>query len=211
MAGVTSWVSLEVVLVLRLGLPERTGPRELGDDLARPQPGGVDVGDGVLGHLALLVARVEDGGAIAGADVVALPVPRRRVVDLEEELEEVAEAQLVGIEDDLDGLGVRAVVAIGGIGDVAAAVADPGRDHTGPLADEVLHAPEAASGEDGGLGLVGHCGAPSVAVPSSTPRSREEFPASSKLPPPNADSGADPLRPSRLAEGFGEAGVVELS
>src|ERR1700722_19229886 len=73
-AGVPVGVLLQVVLVLGLGLPERAGRRDLGDDLARPQAGGVDVGDGVLGGLLLGVAEVEDGRAVAGADVVALPV-----------------------------------------------------------------------------------------------------------------------------------------
>jgi pimeloyl-ACP methyl ester carboxylesterase len=41
-AGVAVRVALQVVLVLRLGLPERTGRGDLGDDLAGPQPGGPD-------------------------------------------------------------------------------------------------------------------------------------------------------------------------
>ena len=43
--------ALQVVLVLGLGLPERTHRCHLGDGLARPQPRRVDVGDGVLGDL----------------------------------------------------------------------------------------------------------------------------------------------------------------
>src|SRR5262249_15177648 len=89
-ARVTVRVPLEVVLVLRFGLPERTGRRDLGDHLAGPDAGGIDVGDGVFGDLSLLVRRVEDGGPVAVADVVALAVLRGRVVDLEEELEQVA-------------------------------------------------------------------------------------------------------------------------
>jgi hypothetical protein len=54
-AGVAVRVALEVVLVLGLGLPERDGLADLGDDLAGPQAGGLDVGDRVLGDLALLV------------------------------------------------------------------------------------------------------------------------------------------------------------
>ena len=80
------------------------------------------------------------------------------IVDLEEELEQVAVGDLLGVEDDLDGLGVGAVVAVGRVGDVAAGVADPGRDHPGPLADEVLHPPEAASGQDRGFSRVCHGG-----------------------------------------------------
>src|SRR5436309_244964 len=98
MARVAARVALEVVLVLGLGLPEGTGGRDLGDDLAGPQAGRLDVGDGVLGYRLLPVARVEDRRAVAIPDVVALPVLRGRVVDLEEELEEVTEARLVRIE-----------------------------------------------------------------------------------------------------------------
>src|SRR5262249_60766879 len=76
-AGVAVRVLLEVVLVLFPRLPERAGLADLGDDLARPEAGGLDVGDRVLGDLALLVARVEDLGAVARADVVALAVQGR--------------------------------------------------------------------------------------------------------------------------------------
>jgi hypothetical protein len=89
-AGVAVRVAQQVVLVLRLGLPERTGRGDLGDDLARPQPGRLDVGDGGLGDPALVLIEVEDRRAVARADVVALAVRCRRVVDLEEELEQLA-------------------------------------------------------------------------------------------------------------------------
>src|SRR5215472_15266694 len=59
-AGVPVGVVLEVILVLGLGFPERPGRGDFGDHLPRPQAGGVDVGDGVLGDLLLLVAEVED-------------------------------------------------------------------------------------------------------------------------------------------------------
>ena len=55
---------LDVVLVFGLGLPEGAGLADLGYDLAGPQTRGVGVGDRVLGDLALLVARVEDLGAV---------------------------------------------------------------------------------------------------------------------------------------------------
>src|SRR6266567_2025892 len=73
-AGVAVRIALEVVLVLGLGLPERDGLADLGHHLPRPQARGLDVGDRVLGDLALLVAGGEDLRAIAGADVVALAV-----------------------------------------------------------------------------------------------------------------------------------------
>src|SRR6185312_16239972 len=74
MAGVAARVVLEVVLMLGLGLPEVAGRRQFGHHLARPQAGGIHVGDGVLGHLLLLAAGMEDGRAIARAAVVALAV-----------------------------------------------------------------------------------------------------------------------------------------
>ena len=103
--------ALQVVLVLGLGLPERDGLADLGHDLAGPQAGGLDVGDRVFRDLALLVAGVEDLRAVAGADVVALAVLGRRVVDLEEELQDVPVRDALGVEDDLDRLGVAGVVA----------------------------------------------------------------------------------------------------
>src|SRR5262249_53905347 len=71
-------------------------------------------------------------------------------------LEQVAERRLLWIEDDLDRLRVRAVVAVRRVRDVAAAVADPRRDHAWLLAEEVLHPPEAPAGKDGRLGRTAH-------------------------------------------------------
>ena len=142
--------------MLGLGLPERPGGDDLGDHLARPQSRGVHVGDRVLGDPALLLVGVEDRRPVAGADVVALAVLRRRIVDLEEELEQVAERLPLGVEDDLDRLGVGAVVAVGRVGDVTAGVAHSGRDHAWPLADQVLHTPEATSGKHGPFGGLTH-------------------------------------------------------
>jgi len=79
---------LEVVLVFGLGRPEGAGLADLGDDPAGPEPGGLDIGDRVRGDLALLVGGGEDLGAVVGAGVLALTVLGRRVVDLEEELED---------------------------------------------------------------------------------------------------------------------------
>jgi hypothetical protein len=69
-------------------------------------------------------------------------------VDLKKELEQSAIGGLRGIEDDLDRLGMGAVIAICRIRHVATCVPGPGRDHTGQLADEILHAPKAAASEN---------------------------------------------------------------
>src|SRR4051794_35208139 len=142
--------------MLRLGLPERPGRLDLGDNLAGPQPGGVDVRDRLARDPLLLGVEVIDRRAVARADVVALAIPRRRVVDLEEELEDVAVGDLLGVEDDLDRLGVRAVLAVGRVGDVAAGVSDTRRDDARTLAQQVLHPPEAAARQDRLLGRPSH-------------------------------------------------------
>src|SRR5258706_8164036 len=116
MAGVAAGVSLEVVLVLWLGLPKVAGRNHFGHRLAGPQARRIHVGDRVLGDALLLVARIEDRRPVARADVAALAVARARVVDLEEELEELTISDARGIEGDLDGFGVSRMVAIGGVG-----------------------------------------------------------------------------------------------
>src|SRR4051794_39030826 len=155
-AGVAVRVALEVVLVLGLGLPEGDGLADLGHRLAGPQARGVDVGDRGLGDLALLVARIEDLGPVAGADVVALTVLGRRVVDLEEELEDVSVRDALGVEDDLHRLGVTGMVSVSRVVVVPAGVSDRGRDDSIAMAQQLLHAPEAARGKDRGLGVVVH-------------------------------------------------------
>ena len=97
----------------------------------------------------------EDRGAVLRADVVALPVRRGRIVEAEEEVEDVAVRDLRRIEDDLDGLGVAGAagfhVLVARVRECAAGVTDGGVDHAGQLANQLLHAPEAAARERGGL------------------------------------------------------------
>src|SRR3954447_14428420 len=155
-AVVAVGVALQVVLVLGLGLPEGDGLADRGDDLAGPDARGVDVGDRVLGDPALLVAGVEDLRAVGRADVVALTVLGRRVVYLEEELQDVAVGDPRGIEDDLDGLGVAGMVAVGRVLVLAAGVADTGGDHPVAPAKQLLDPPETAPGEDRCLGGMRH-------------------------------------------------------
>src|SRR6185437_1172313 len=146
-AAVAVRIPLEVVLMLGLGLPERPRRRHLGHDLPRPQAGSVDVGDRLLGDPALLLIEVEDSRAIARPRVVALPVERRRVVDPKEELEQTPVGGQLGIEDDLDRLGMRAVVAVGRVWNLAACVPHPRREHARLLSEEILHPPETPSGK----------------------------------------------------------------
>ena len=82
--------------MLGLGLPERARRRDLGHHLARPQSGRVDIGDRIFRDPLLLVAGVEDRRTIARAAVVALAVQRRRIVDLEEEFQQLPIADPCG-------------------------------------------------------------------------------------------------------------------
>ena len=56
-------------------------------------------------------------------------------MNLEEELQKVAIAETCRLELDLDGLGVRPMVAIGRVRHVAARVSDTCVDYAGQLAD----------------------------------------------------------------------------
>ena len=135
--------------MLGFGLPELACRNDFGHNLAGPQARSIDIGDRVFGNPPLLVAGVEDRGSIAGPDVVALAIARAWVVNLEEELEDLSIADAGRIKDDLDCFGVSVMIAIGRVGAGAARVADPGRQNAVVAADEVLHAPEAASGKNG--------------------------------------------------------------
>ena len=88
MAGVAAGVALQVVLVLGFGVPELRGRADRGDNLAGPQPGGVDVGNGVQRNLTLIVIDVEDLRAVARSEVVALLILGGRIMNLEEELQQ---------------------------------------------------------------------------------------------------------------------------
>src|SRR6185369_1035233 len=101
--GVTIWIFLQIILVLGLGLPERSGGCHLGDNLARPEAGSIDIGDGVFRDPLLLVIRIEDGRPVARSPVVALAVQGRGIVNLEKEFQQFAVAYDVRIKDDLDG------------------------------------------------------------------------------------------------------------
>src|SRR5215470_7840398 len=93
------------------------------------------------------------------AGVLALAVPGRRIVDLEEELQDVPVGGPPGIKDDLHRLGMARMVVIGRVLVLPAGVADAGGDHPITVAQQLLHSPETAPGEDRRLGVGCH-GAP---------------------------------------------------
>ena len=69
-------------------------------------------------------------------------------MDLEKEFQQVPVAELLRIKNDLDRLGMRSVIAIRRIRDIAACIAHPCRNHARVPAQQILHTPEAAAGKD---------------------------------------------------------------
>src|SRR4051794_16640224 len=64
-AGVAPGNAIEIILVLRLRLPEVARWGEFRDHLAGPEAGCVHIGNRVFGNLPLLVRDVEDRGTVA--------------------------------------------------------------------------------------------------------------------------------------------------
>src|SRR5882672_9575100 len=126
MTGVAVRKMLQIILMLRLGLPEGTDGCHFRHDLAWPEAGGLDICDRILRNALLLVTHIENSGAVTRARVVALTVARGGIVNLEETFEQGPVADDLGIENDLDGLGMRAVMAVGRVGNIAPAIADSG-------------------------------------------------------------------------------------
>ena len=111
-----------VVLVVGLGVVEAFEGGELGDDGLGEGVGDFELGDVGGADLSLLVGGVEDGGAVGGADIVALAIELGGVVDDgEEDLEEFAVGDPGGVVDDFYGFGVAGgfggdLVVGGGVG-----------------------------------------------------------------------------------------------
>src|SRR5690348_15308428 len=99
--------------MFRLGFPERTGLSDLRHNPTGPASRRANIGDGLPGNSFLLTVCIEDGRAVAGAPVVALPVQRSRVMDLKEKLQQFSVAELLRIKYDLDRLRMAAVITIG--------------------------------------------------------------------------------------------------
>src|ERR1700691_2448529 len=110
MTGVSVRIALEVILMFGLRLPKISRRLEFRDHLSRPEPRCVDVLDGVLGDVLLLIADIEDGRAVADH---------------------------FGIENDLNGFGMRAVIAVGGIAYIAARIAHASRDDARITAQQI--------------------------------------------------------------------------
>ena len=146
--------------MLRLGFPERTRGGDFGDGFAGPEAGRIHVGEGVERDALLFLTRIVNRRTVAQAAVIALLVHGGRVVNLEKEFQNFAVADLRRVENNLDCFGVRAVIAVGRVGHIAAGVAHAGGDYARLLAQQILHPPETSTCQNRCLGRCAHAFAP---------------------------------------------------
>src|SRR5271154_3895916 len=148
MAGVAVRKALEIVLMFGLRFPEfRSGP-DFGHYFSGPKSRSINVRSRLLRNPFLFFACVENGRAITGSDVVSLAVRSRRIMNLEKEFQQLSITQLLRIENDFDRFSMASVVAVRGIRNAASRVTDPRGNHSRTAAQQILHAPEAAPGEN---------------------------------------------------------------
>ena len=156
MTLITPGVLLEVILVVLLGRPERTGLNNLGDDGVLEITASIDLGLDLLGCLSLRLGEVEDRRTVLGADVVVLTVAGGRVVQPEKIVQNLVVGHSGGVEDQPDALGVPGPacghLAVGRVLGVASGVADLGGEHAIEVKKEVLDAPKTPGSENGLLG-----------------------------------------------------------
>ncbi len=115
-------------------------------------------GDELFRHGLLCVILIKNGGPVLRAHIRALPINLRGIVDFKEQLGEFLVGNLGRIIRHAHGFGVarasRAHVLVGGVGRASAGVAGLGIADARHGLKGILHAPEAAPGEDRFLGAL---------------------------------------------------------
>src|SRR5271154_2592328 len=142
MARVPVGNTFQVILVFRFGLPESTCRNYFGHDLASQEIRGIDVRDCVFRNPLLFVCREKDRRAVTCPGVITLAVQRRRIMDLEEELQEPTISELLRVEDNFDRFRVPFMVTVSCVCDIAACISDSRRNHAREAAQEILHPPK---------------------------------------------------------------------
>ena len=146
MTGIAVGNALEIILVFGLGFPEFTGGHDLCDGLSWPETRRINVCNRIFSDMLLLFASAENGRAVACADVVPLTIQSGRIMNLEEELQQIAVCDFRGVEDNLNRLGVTPVIPMGRVRDVSTHVSDPRRGDETSSAVESRH-PRASRAE----------------------------------------------------------------
>src|SRR5213594_1957850 len=103
---------------------------------------------------------IEHRGPVLRPGIGTLPVQRGRIVNREEDVQQIPEPYLLGIERDLDNLdvtrGTRADGFVAWVLHVPAGVPGLGLIHAAELLEDRLETPEAAAREGGDFALICH-------------------------------------------------------
>ena len=149
----------KVILVIRLGRAVVGKRRHFGGDGGAEQLVLRHLADHGAGHFTMLGLVVIDAAAVLRAHIVALAVQGGRVVGVEEDFQDLLQADFVSIERQAHNLGMACValadLLVSGIDGVAIGVAT---FHVGNAAHAVKHrlgAPEAAAAQSDGLQVHG--------------------------------------------------------
>ena len=146
----------QVVLMIILGLKERPERRDLGYYRHRERMRLCQLRDIGFGDALLVGVGREDRAAVLRAFVGALIVELRRVHHREIDAQDLAERNLLRIEDDADRFRIagrsRAHLFIAAFRIGAAGEAGHDLRHALHMLEHALHAPETAAGENRGLG-----------------------------------------------------------
>lgn len=158
--GVFGFVLFVVVLVVDGARVEGGGGGDFGDDGFGEQGGGGFFGG--FGDGFLFGGVVEDGGAVLGADVIALAIEGGGIVEVPEPGEEFLVGDFFRVEDDADDFGVTggafADIVVGWVFDLAAHESGYDGVDAVELAEGGFDAPVAAGTEGGDFGSFGDGG-----------------------------------------------------
>ena len=136
-----------------LGPVERAERRDLRDDRVAPDFRPVHFRDDLLRGLLLLRRVIKDRGPILRPDVRTLTIEGRRIVDREEDAQDIDERDGLRVECDLDRLRmprrVRAHGLVRGVCEMAAGISDLDLFDAAEVLEQGLQAPEAAAGDCG--------------------------------------------------------------
>ena len=161
-AGVAVGIAFEIILMLGLGFPEVPPARPRCTPCRARCLEASTSAMVSRGHALLLGAGVVDRRAIAHADVVALAVAGRRIVDLEEEFEQLPIAEYAADRRRSRSLRRGCRGCDRSRSGRRRRYSRRGSRSRRYLADQILHAPETAAGQNGPLGLLSHLKSPLV-------------------------------------------------
>lgn len=145
-------ISRKVLLMIIFRREEGVERREFGDDGGGEEIFGGELFNDFFGFDFLLITCVKNGRPVLGTDICTLAVEGCRVVNGEEDVQQVGERDDGGVEDDSDYLGMACGAAanlfVGGVWTFAASIARNNVYDAPHLVKYGFEAPEASAGKD---------------------------------------------------------------